>query len=157
MTANPAAQSQSEPGPEHKRLGALVGRWHTTGRTSPTLSDPGVEIDAIDTYEWLPGGFGLLHVVDARVGDERVDGAEVIGHDASRGTYITLYVGSDGPTSYEARLTEQDGGLVWSMRSASNRFTGVFNEERTTIAGHWELLGDDGRWVPWMEITLTKS
>jgi Protein of unknown function (DUF1579) len=149
--------ARSEPGPEHWRLKPLVGKWHTTGRTNPTESDPGAEIDAVDTYEWLPGGFGLLHVVDAQVGDQRVEGAEVIGHDPARGTYITLYVGSDGPTSYEAQLAEQEGSLVWRMKSATTHFTGVFDEERTTIVGHWELLGDDESWLPWMEITLTKT
>jgi Protein of unknown function (DUF1579) len=114
---------------EHRRLEALVGKWHTTGQTHPTPSAPGLQIDAEDTYEWIPGGFGLLVIVDARVGDKRVEGAEIIGYDPLRDAYITLYVGSDGPTSYEARLAEREGDLVWSMHSERNRFTGVFDEE----------------------------
>jgi len=147
--------TMNEPEHEHKRLRALVGRWKTTGQTDPSAG--GAEIDAIDTYEWLPGGFGLLHTVDARVGGQRVEGAEVIGFDATRGAYVTLYVGTDGPTSYEAHLTDQGGDLVWRMRSERTRFTGSFSAESTAIAGHWELLGEDGNWRPWMDITLTKS
>lgn len=143
--------------PEHKRLEALVGKWHTTGRTKPSSSTPGVEIDATDTYEWLPGGFGLLHGVEARVGDESVEGAEIIGYEPSRGAYITQYFGSDGSNAYEASLTEEDGALVWKMQSESDRFAGTFSDDGNTIIGHWEQLGDDGSWRPWMDITLTRS
>jgi len=145
----------NEPDQEHMRLQALVGRWKTTGRTDPSAGD--AEINAIDTYDWLPGGFGLLHTVDARVGDQRVEGAEVIGYDPKRGTYVSLYVGTEGPSSYEAELTEQDGDLVWRMQSERDRFTGSFSDDRTTITGHWELLGDDASWHPWMDVTLTRS
>lgn len=156
MTDESITESQGASDPEHKRLRALVGSWHTTGRTSaPSASS--AEIDATDTYEWLPGGFGLLHSVDARVGDERVEGAEIIGYDSSRETYVTQYFGSDGPNSYEASLTEEDGALVWRMHSERDRFTGTFDDDRTAITGHWELLGDDGSWHPWMDVTLTKG
>lgn len=56
-----------------------------------------------------------MHRVDAHVGDEKVEGAEIIGYDAERASYVTQYFGSDGPTAYEAALNEQEGDLVWSM------------------------------------------
>ena len=43
-------------------------------------------------------------------------------------------------------------GLTWRMHSRANRFTGRFSDDRSVIAGHWELLGDTGDWQPWMEI-----
>jgi hypothetical protein len=49
----------------------------------------------------------LLHIVDARVGDQKVEGAEIIGLDTSRASYITQYFGSDGATAYEATLGEE--------------------------------------------------
>ena len=63
----------------HWRLAALVGQWRTEGRTVD-MPEP-LLIDAVDTYEWLPGGSALLHIVDARVGEEQVKGAEIIGWD----------------------------------------------------------------------------
>ena len=42
----------NEPGPEHERLAALVGRWTTKGRTIATPEAPTAAIDAVDTYEW---------------------------------------------------------------------------------------------------------
>jgi Protein of unknown function (DUF1579) len=65
---------QHDPGSEHERLEALVGRWKTEGWTTGGSGTPAARIDAVDDYEWLPGGFALLHRVDARVGDQTVEG-----------------------------------------------------------------------------------
>jgi len=142
---------------EHERLAVLVGRWKTEGWTREEPGAPAARIDATDTYEWLPGGFALLHSVDARVGEQEVEGAEIIGYDPGRGSYVTQYFGSDGPTAYEASLTEAEGTLVWAMRSESTRFTGRFSPDREVITGHWERLEDGATRVPWMDITLTKA
>jgi hypothetical protein len=140
-----------------RRLGPLVGRWRTQGWTRPTAAAPKAWIEAVDTYEWLPGLCALLHLVDAMVGDEKVEGAEIIGYDPARGCYVTQYFGSDGPNRYEASLDENDGALVWRMRSPSDRFTGTFSPDGNTITGHWELLEDGSTWRPWMDITQTKQ
>ncbi len=146
-----------DPGTENERLEALVGTWKTEGCTRETAGAPAARIDAVDTYEWLPGGFALLHRVDAHVGDQKVEGAEIIGYDPARRTYVTQYFGSDGPSAYEASLNEEEGALVWRMRSETDRFTGIFTDDGNTIAGHWELLGDDLSWQAWMDVTLTKQ
>jgi hypothetical protein len=142
-------------GTEHERLSCLVGRWKTDGRTRPRPDAPSITVDAVDTYDWLPGRRGLLHEVDAWMGEERVEGAEIIGWDPERGSYVTLYFGTDGPGGYEASLDDEDDALVWRMRSESERFHGRFTPDRKTIVGYWELKGGSG-WVPWMDITLTK-
>jgi Protein of unknown function (DUF1579) len=142
---------------EQERLEALVGRWRTEGWTRETAEVPAARIEAVDTYEWLPGRFALLHSVDARVGEERVEGAEIIGWDPARGAYLTQYFGSDGPNAYEASLAEEDGALVWRMRSPADRFTGTFSDDGNTITGHWEQLDSEENWQPWMEVTLTRG
>jgi hypothetical protein len=144
-------------GPEHEQLAALVGRWKTDGWTNEAPQLPASRIQAIDTYEWLPGRLALLHRVDAYVGDERVEAAEIIGYDPARRTYITQYFGSDGPSTYEASFCHEYGALVWRMRSETERFTGMFSHDGNTIAGHWELLDDDAGWRPHMDIMLTKE
>jgi Protein of unknown function (DUF1579) len=138
------------------RLDALIGTWKTEGRTTDAAAVPAAQIDALDTYERLPGG-ALLHLVDARVGDAKVEGAEIIGYDPARGSYVTQYFGSDGPNAYEASLFEEDGALVWTMRSETDRFTGTFDDERNAITGHWEALDANSVWQPWMDITLTRQ
>jgi len=66
-------------GPEG--LETLIGAWKTEGWTKAAPGAPAARIDAVDTYEWLPGRFALLHRVDARVGGEKVEGAEIIGYE----------------------------------------------------------------------------
>lgn len=139
-----------------ERLEVLIGRWKTEGRTIDASGAPANQIDAIDTYERLPGG-ALLHLVDAQVGDQKVEGAELIGHDPDRNTYATQSFGSDGSTAYEATLTEESEGLTWRMQSKTTRFTGRFSEDGTLITGHWELQRESGGWQPWMDITLTRQ
>jgi len=141
---------------EHERLQVLIGRWVTEGWTRPTPEAPSARIDAVDTYEWLPGQFALLHRVDAKVGDEGVEGAEIIGYDPAQRTYVTQYFGSDGPTAYRASLSDENGSLIWRMRSETTRFTGTFSDDGNSITGHWELLDADSAWQPWMDITLRK-
>jgi hypothetical protein len=148
---------EENPASEHQRLAVLLGRWRTRGWTIETADTPALEIDAVDTYTWLPGRSGLLHVVDARVGDERVEGAEVIGWDPERRSYVTQYFGSDGPAAYEASLSEEDGALTWRMRRAADRFTGSFSDDGDRISGYWEQPDDEGRWQRWMEIELTRE
>ena len=142
--------------PALERLDALIGRWKTRGRITGASGVPADPIDAVDTYERLPGG-ALLHLVDAHVGDQKVEGAEIIGYDPARGSYVTQYFGSDGPNAYEASLGEEAGTLVWKMLSKKDRFTGTFNDDRTIITGHWETLDSDSNWQRWMDITLTKQ
>jgi hypothetical protein len=138
------------------RLGVLIGKWKTEGLTTEVPGAPPQRIDAVDTYERLPGG-ALLHLVDARVGGVKVEGAEIIGFDSGRRTYATQFFGGDDATSYEATLTEEGGDLVWTMVSERNRFRGTFNSERDFITGHWDAVGDDSEWQSWMDITLTKQ
>jgi Protein of unknown function (DUF1579) len=157
MTDETIPESQVASDPDHRLLRALVGHWHTSGRTYASYSAPSAEIEATDTYEWLPRGLGLFHTVDGRVGDERMEGAEVIEYDPSRKAYFAHYRGTDGSASCETRLSESGGELIWTMQSESDRFTGVFDDDGTTISGCWELRGADGRWRLRMEITLTKT
>jgi len=84
------------PTPNTERLVVLVGSWKTGGWTREAAGTLSGRIEATDTYERLPGG-ALLHRVDARVGDQKVEGAEIIGYDPARGSYVTQYFGTDGP------------------------------------------------------------
>jgi hypothetical protein len=152
-----APMTTRSPDTPQQRLGVLVGSWKTEGWTSGSQGSPATGIQAIDTYEWLAGGVALLHLVDARVGDLKVDGAEIIGYDPGRGTYVTQYFGSDGPAAYEAELDEEGGGLVWVMRSTDTRFSGRFSADGDVITGHWDRLSDDSTWVDWMGVSLTKQ
>jgi hypothetical protein len=84
-----------------------------------------------------------LHLVDATVGETKIEGAEIIGYDPDRGHFTTLYFGTDGPAAYEADFIESESILVWEMRGADSRFRGSFDAGGELLTGHWELLVRD--------------
>jgi Protein of unknown function (DUF1579) len=151
----PASQ---EPGPEHRRLDVFVGQWRTEGTILADPENPSgstAKLTAVDTYEWLPGGFFLIHHVDGRMGEDEVHAIEIIGYDASRQAYRTRSFDNHGNTgTYEATLR----GATWAIRGQRERFTGEFGDGSRTLTGQWQRRSADGaRWVPWMDIRLTKA
>lgn len=153
--APPDGGSAPRPSPEHARLGVFVGSWRTQGELlSDSPGGPATPLRATDRYEWLPGGFFLLHHVDARVGDAVVHALEVIGFDERRGEYFShAYDGGGTMTTYAARLD----GDRWRIEGATERFAGAFSADRQLLTGRWERLVDGAGWVPWMTLTLTKA
>ena len=64
------------PSREIQRLGALVGRWRSEGYI---VGEVPIPITGTDIYEWLAGGFCLLHHVDVVIGEQPVQAIELIG------------------------------------------------------------------------------
>jgi hypothetical protein len=145
--------SEARPGPEHARLAPFVGRWSTAGEVLASPSSPALRIEGTDEYEWLPGGFFLLHRVDVRIGGERVQVLEVIGWDAERGSYFMRSFDSQGGAGV-MEAAEREG--VWSFEGDAERFTGGFGDGGRTLSGRWERREGD-RWLPWMDVRLTKA
>jgi Protein of unknown function (DUF1579) len=73
--------------PEHEPLEIFIGKWMTAGETVATEDAPAVKILASDVYEWMPGGFFILHTAYGRIGDQDVGGTEIIGYDAEAEVY----------------------------------------------------------------------
>lgn len=63
-----------KPGPEHERLGPLIGKWMTRGNTIASGAEPVVAFFGTDTFEWLEGGFFVLHRVDVSMAGRPVIG-----------------------------------------------------------------------------------
>jgi acyl-CoA reductase-like NAD-dependent aldehyde dehydrogenase len=83
---------------------------------------PSAVIDGTDEYVWLPGG-SLLHTVDARVGEQAVTGAEIIGYDAQVCTSVQrLYVERAAVDEVSSRLAE----ALASRRAGDPRDPGSF-------------------------------
>lgn len=143
----------SAPGPGHARLAPFVGTWRTEGRVLPTADTPPAEIIGTDSYEWLAGGFFLVHRVDVRMGGEPVEAIEIIGWDAESGTYSMRSYDNHGNEEL-MRMTERDG--TWTVQGESARFTGAFSDGGGVLSGHWERREVD-RWLPWMDVRLTRA
>ncbi len=150
---NSNAQQPPEPDPALKRLDVLVGKWNTEGQTRASADAPAAKIRAVDIYEWLPGGFFLVHRWDGRMGDGEIHGIEIIGYDVSSQTYPIRSFDNQGNSDLLQASARDD---TWTFTGESMRFTGVFSDDGNTITGKWEYSSDGSNWLPWMDVTLTR-
>lgn len=100
-----------------KRLQPFIGKWKTEG-TIQAPNGTAVKLNAIDTYEWLPGEFFRLHHVDGRMGENEVKAIEIIGFHED-GMYVTTSYDNHGiVANYKAQLHE----LEWTIIGSTERF-----------------------------------
>jgi hypothetical protein len=144
------------PDPETRRLEVLVGRWNSEGRTVPGPSDPAITITGTDTYEWLAGGFFLVHRVDVQVGGEQVVVIELIGpYDAADRSYPMRSFDSQGNFATMTARVRDDG--VWTFTGASERATLTIGDDGTTMTAKWERSDDGSSWRHWMDMWFTRA
>ena len=67
-------------------LDKFAGNWQTTG-TLRINENEQVSFKGTDRYEWLPGGFFMLHTVDVMMNGVRKENIEIIGYDPLSDTY----------------------------------------------------------------------
>ena len=143
----------TKPIAKHRALGVLAGKWITQGTIRATGDAAPSEMRAIDRYEWLPGGFFMLHKVDALIGGTVSQSIEVIGYDAKQACYVTRSYDDQGKSDgFTARLN----GRAWLVDGEKVRFRGAFDVGGSALAGIWEQRSGHGRWSPWMDIELRK-
>lgn len=152
--------THSAPSPEQKKMGAFLGRWHTTGKVAAAGSDPATEVDSIDTYEWYPGEFFLVHHVDGRVGGSPIKSIEIMGYDPERGCYFATFFDSTGGAGTEELRLD---GNTWTWRGSNvmgvneHRCVAVVSEDGQTIEARHEKSDDGQNWTLWMDVTLRKQ
>src|SRR5687768_2411792 len=93
------SQQTSTPDSALKRLNMFVGKWNTEGQIKESSFGPAAKLIGMDTYEWLAGGFFLIHHVNVRMGDQKNEAIEMIGYDASSNTYPMHSYNSQGNTT----------------------------------------------------------
>lgn len=134
-------------------LSVFVGTWKTTGATRATADVPSEPIDATDRYEWMAGGYFLLHHIDSRT-PHALKAMEIIGgpQDADGGSPVTGF-DSEGQTFSSVYRLD---GRAFHISGPTARFAGGFSEDGETLGGVWERSDDGSTWSPWMDITLAK-
>jgi hypothetical protein len=158
----------SEPSPEIQRLGALAGRWRSEGHI---VAETPVPITGTDSYEWLPGGFFLVHRVDVVIGRQRVQALELIGeYDPATDSFTArAYDNLGNVTVMRARVDDQG---VWRFTGGSDvapvarpastdagtavRSTLRVDADRSGMTARWERSEDGATWQPWMDMTFTR-
>jgi hypothetical protein len=154
------AVSPPTPGVEQTELGVFLGRWHTTGEVAATASTPAARVDSIDTYEWYPGEYFLIHEADSNVGDDRIQSLEVIGYDAKQRRYFATFFDSTGGSGIEELRRD---GATWTWRGSNvmgvreHRCIAVVSDDRRAIRARHEKSDDGKNWTLWIDVTLAKE
>lgn len=137
----------------YQNLNKFVGHWKTTGWIPATGTTPAIKIHGTDTYQWLPGGFFLLHTVDVYVGDDHNETTEIIGFDKQKELYTMQHYDNKGNSGVMTAVCKDD---VWVFNGDNLRFTGGFKNRDKEFSGIWEQSnGKD--WQHFMDIKLSKT
>lgn len=142
--------------PDHQLLEPFVGTWQTEGVVlEADLSGQSVRFQARDTYEWLPGGFFLLHRFEADMPIGHIAGIEVIGHDPARKNFPMHSFDSKGNAG---TMHARHEGSQWIFEGEGVRFSGTFSDDGSSFAGRWEARSGEGAgWKPWMDMKMRKT
>jgi hypothetical protein len=152
-----AAGVESTAGPvpvrdaRHEALGVLIGKWINEGHTVATTEVPSLPILTSDVYEWVPGGFFVVHSAHGKIGDNSVGGVEIIGVDGD-GYRSTLY---DSFGNVHTSRMEVDGEVIRWLGERT-RCTATITDDGSTQVAHHEASADGTTWASSMEVTLRK-
>ena len=141
-------------------LQPLVGEW----RLVATFKDmPPADMGARATFEWMPGGRFLIQRWEVPI-PEAPDGIAIIGPDPAReGSYLQHYFDTRG-VARVYKMSIENG--VWTLRrdeadfsplDFSQRSTGTFSADGTTIVGAWEICHDGTTWEHDFDLTYTRA
>ena len=132
----------TKPTAKHLALGVFSGKWITQGTIRATEGAAASEMRAIDQYEWLPGGFFMLHKVDAQLAGSVSQSIELIGYDAEQDCYVMRSYDDQGTSEgFTAHLK----GRAWSIDGQMVRFRGAFNANGSVLAGTWDQRSGKAR------------
>ncbi len=149
--------------PALSALDAFVGEWDVEAHLPDAAPAPvaGLPIVGRAVFEWMFGGEFLVQ--RTTIPDPGApDSFAIVGVDAGPGAYTQHYFDSRGVARVYA-MTFSDG--VWTLlREApdftpldfSQRFSGRFSADRTTIAGTWEVRTDGSSWEHDFDLTYTR-
>ncbi|WP_067831223.1 DUF1579 family protein [Actinomadura kijaniata] len=148
------------PDPALRQLDFLVGSWDVKGSTIEGPMGPAAEVTGWETFEWMEGGFFLVHrwKTGFEVAGQAVDdvGYEFLDYDPATGQYRTHFFNSLGPYDGEGSryLGGFDGDALVVTGPARIRRTP--NSDGTIRVDSEVPVGPD-TWAPMMSYVLTKS
>lgn len=148
------AKKKTTASPQLKQLDFLIGKWHTRGEILQGAAGPSKNIRGMDTYEWVSGGYFILHRVDVFMGQERTEAVEIIGYDESRKSYFMKSFDSQEASMTMYAVLEKPGVLKFGDDKMKAVLTA--NKAGSSMSAKWELSENGQTWKPWMNIQLDK-
>lgn len=142
--------------PEMRPLSFLVGEWKTEGEIYGEASVVEQRVSGKDSYEWVSGGFFLLHRVEVNMGNDRVEVIELIGFagDTSGDGFAMHSFDNQG------KITVMNGYLekpdVFKIEGQGLRSTLKVAGDGKVMMITWEQFYQ-GAWKLWIIMKLTKE
>ncbi|HKA97185.1 MAG TPA: hypothetical protein VKD66_13040 [Streptosporangiaceae bacterium] len=141
-------------------LAPFVGEWRILAAFGDT---PPADIGAKASFAWLAGEQFLIERWEVPL-PEAPDGIAIIGADRGReGGYLQHYFDSRGVARVYKMSVEEGVWRLWrdepdfSPLDFSQRFTGTFSADGTTIAGRWEICQDGTTWEHDFDLTYARA
>ena len=131
----------------------VAGKSYAEGSSNENLQVSSVEMEFVETCEWLAGGFFLVNRWDGRVGEAEFNGMEVIGYDAESRAYVSRFFDNQGnaPT-YQVSVRDN----VWTYLGELQRATFEFSDNGNTMKTHWDWRKTDGEnWLALCDLTAS--
>lgn len=146
------------PGAAHRNLDVFLGKWRAEGHSyaeGQRADDPrasAVPWTSDESYEWLPGGFFLLHQWDAKAGQRVFKGTEIIGYDETSGGYFTRFFDNAG---FHPEYRAVVDGKIWTFTEPSTRAR-VTVGSNSQLTFNWEWRNGGGDWLPLCDRVATR-
>ena len=137
----------------HQALAVLIGNWINEGATVATEDIPTAAIRTSDVYEWVPGGFFVVHTAFGKIGDTSVGGVSIIGVDGD--AYDDTFYDSFGNT-HRSRLVIDGDVHRWIGHDGRTRCTVTMTDGGMTQVAHHESSVDGVTWTASMDVVLRK-
>src|SRR5262245_28410174 len=120
----------AKPGPEHQRLEMFLGKWAQVGEAQTSPYGPAGKVTSTDTYEWMPGGFFMLHRWEAKQGALDFKATEILGYDARNRVYTSnIFDNFGNHGAYKISLQ----GNTWTLTGDSEVGGKPLKERCTTV------------------------
>jgi hypothetical protein len=112
-----------------KALDIMVGTWDLKGRDF-TIND---EIRGQSTFEWMEGGFFLIHRFNIEYAGKKFTGIEYIGYDEKSGHLKTHVFSTQDPNplEYTWEVDENTFTNWFGDVDSENHYKGKFSETKT--------------------------
>ena len=112
-----AMMKAAEPGPMHKKLEPLVGKWEATMKMWMDPSKPPTESKATAEMKWVMGNRYILMHVNGEFAGMKFEGVGVTGYDNLKETYVGAWIDNFGTGISTSAGKVDDTGKVFTFES----------------------------------------
>jgi hypothetical protein len=150
-----------KPGPEHKRLSYLEGKWTTEGQQKENPFGLAGKFSSTDVCEWVLDGFFLKCTSEGKDPVGTTKGLGLLGYDAENKVYT--YYGADNRgfgVPGEGTLKGNVWTYTYSMKMKGKTITSRWASTEvspTEYTFKWEMADDKGNWMTLAEGKSTKA